>query len=489
LIEHLIGIGRMSAPRANQPPAELLGHAVLLLARHHYRDQAALAAHAQRSEQVLQQVFGARFVRALQALLAEIPQLTSTAETLALAELIMALVEGVSRGEAPQTASSSEAEAGSGDDRQEDGDSHASGENAAEATPDGQAGDAAQAGDSGSGDDRQEDGDSHASGEDAAEATPDGQCDAQGDGQAGGAQPSDSTESSPVSARRSAQEALAAHDDALPEDLIEVIGGLLQAHSDGARSVLPSLETYAGDAWQGQVALRRVKGHSAQLTARLQGLVQSEQLTRTRTVRQGRRLSAAHLHRAGVGDARIFQVRTAHVRPNTALHLLVDLSGSMCSGEDRIALDAAMALALALEPINGVSQAVSVFPGLEGQHTQVTGVLAHGERVAQRAGAFVQSARGGTPMTSALWFAAADLLARPEPRKVLITLTDGEPNQRATALALIAQAERAGIELIGIGIQHSVDHLFPVAIRIDAVNDLKRALFGVAERLFVSNQP
>jgi nitric oxide reductase activation protein len=92
-------------------------------------------------------------------------------------------------------------------------------------------------------------------------------------------------------------------------------------------------------------------------------------------------------------------------------------------------------------------------------------------------------------MTGALWYGAADLLAQPEARKVLLTLTDGEPNDRIGAMDLVERAGASGIELIGIGIQHTVGHLFPVAVRIDDLVDLKRALFRIAERLLLSTHP
>jgi cobalamin biosynthesis protein CobT len=91
-------------------------------------------------------------------------------------------------------------------------------------------------------------------------------------------------------------------------------------------------------------------------------------------------------------------------------------------------------------------------------------------------------------MTGALWFAAADLLARPEPRKVLLTLTDGEPNDRKSAMDLVRRASAAGIELIGVGIGCPVGHLFPAAAQINDVGELKVQLFRVAERLLLSPQ-
>ena len=182
----------------------------------------------------------------------------------------------------------------------------------------------------------------------------------------------------------------------------------------------------------------------------------------------------------------MFSRTDERIAPNTAIHLLVDLSGSMAGGNDRTALEAAMALALALETIPGVSRAVTAFPGLSGQDDEVTRVVSHGGRVTTRAGAFVQYARGSTPMTGALWFAVADLIPRREERKVILTLTDGSPNDWESAIEVIGKAGTAGIEVIGIGIQQDVSQLFPVAIRIASVNDLKGELFRIAERLLLT---
>ena len=250
--------------------------------------------------------------------------------------------------------------------------------------------------------------------------------------------------------------------------------------------LLPTLEPYEGHAAQGKMALARVRSESAKLAVRLQGLVQAHTMTQTRTVRRGRTLSANRLHRAAVGDDRIFARQERRTAPNTALHLLVDLSGSMQGYRDRIALDAAMALALALEPMRGVSCAVTAFPGRHGCPDRVARILSHGDRVHSRAGAFVQGGRGGTPMTGALWYAAADLFARREERKVVLTLTDGGPDDRRSAKEMVDRARAAGLEMIGVGIATPVAGLFPVAIRIETIADLKGQLFGIAEQLLLA---
>ena len=105
--------------------------------------------------------------------------------------------------------------------------------------------------------------------------------------------------------------------------------------------------------------------------------------------------------------------------------------------------------------------------------------------MASRAGAFDRHPRGGTPLAQALWYAAADLLLRPEPRRLVLTLTDGDPNDRALALSIQEQCEQAGIEPVGIGIQYDVSPLFRRSQVIESMADLKSRLFRLTERLLV----
>ncbi|MFB1489324.1 MULTISPECIES: VWA domain-containing protein [unclassified Thiocapsa] len=440
VFESLIGDGTISPVSDQIGAPEILCNGLLHLTRYRFRKQTALRNHAKQADQVMRRVLGARFVHRLHGLLTEIPTLQSTSDSMALARKIVALVEEESNDPSPQPTPEKEDDNPPDDDDQEH-------EQPAQ----------------------------RSAGEEQSTENP-----AQGsESQTSGAQPVVAEITTAL------QSALNATEEELPEDVFQVVAETLGAESLSSPTLLPTIEPFTGNPLVGRIALQRVTIHSAKLTARLQGLVQAHTQTRHRTVQRGRKLSPNHLHRAGVGDPRIFEVREHKVAPNTALHLLVDLSGSMSDGQDRIALDAAMALSLALEPIRGVSRAVSAFPGLHGQDQNVTAILSHGERVATRAGAFVQYARGGTPMTGALWFAAADLLARAEDRRVLLTLTDGAPNDMRSAKDLVNRATQAGIEIIGIGIGVSVSRLFPVAVRIDDIADLKTALFGIAEKLLL----
>jgi cobaltochelatase CobT len=196
-----------------------------------------------------------------------------------------------------------------------------------------------------------------------------------------------------------------------------------------------------------------------------------------------------------VADARIFARKSHRIAPNTAVHLLVDLSGSMHATIHRSdgtettragsALESALALALALDGIPGVTVAATAFPGRAGTPDRVTRMVRHGQSPGACAGAFVQAPRGGTPMAQALWYAAADLLACREERRMLVVLTDGEPDDASEVLRLLGLCRQAGIETVGVGIGIRVRHLFPTAIEVTEAKDLKRELFGVAERLLL----
>jgi cobalamin biosynthesis protein CobT len=311
-----------------------------------------------------------------------------------------------------------------------------------------------------------------------------------------GAVPTDGGESGEDRSHDALAAVLSADAGACDGDPFAGVADLLRTAAVPSTEIkLPTLEAFTGDRQAGKRLLERVQAESARLSARLQGLVQSSRMDRQRAVRRGRRLNRSRLHRIAVADERVFARKARRRTAFTAAHLLVDLSGSMnapvtrASGETtlraNLALESALALALALSGIPGVTVAATAFPGLDGRERRIPRLLAHGAQVRAAAGDFAQHPRGGTPMAQALWYAAADLLGREETRRIAIVLTDGVPNNRPETLRLLALCGEAGIETVGVGIQTDIGHLFPVSVEVTDVADLKRALFGIAERLFI----
>jgi cobalamin biosynthesis protein CobT len=503
VLRRMLAEGRMSAPEPGDHPAQVLAAYLLLALRHEVLGQDVLAAEANKAAETLRRVFPAAFISRLRILMDEVPGLTTTAETVDLARRIHRLIED----EADQP--SGNGSGGTGDPEDEGDTEQESGTNTVQ-DEDGysQEETATQPGTN--------------VGDEGEKASPDAPESASNENQDGGSagsetQPDNGSETdSPhevganTKAQRDCGEDVGGSDqrDALAAvlaagagdcdgDLFTEVGKLLGTEASATNMVrLPLPEDYPGNALAGMRLLARVQTESARLSARLQGLVQASRMDRPRPVKRGRRLDPRRLHRVAVADERIFARRARRVAPNTAVHLLVDLSGSMHAIVHRrdgsptsrasSALESALALALALDGIPGVTLTVTAFPGQAGQPDRVTRMVRHGQSPRACAGAFIQTARGGTPMAQALWYAAAELLACREQRRLVMVLTDGAPDDATEVLRLLALCRQAGIETVGVGIGIDIGHLFPTALEVTQATDLKRELFGVAERLLVA---
>lgn len=488
VIDWMLAEGQLKAPEAEAHPARILTGFLLLRLRAQELGQSALIPQATEAERVVRRTFPPTLVHRLLGLMSRVGGLASTAEAAALAAQIEALLDEeaetpsspmqASEGDAPPTDEANDPEIGQGGGA--DSEDHAT--------------DAEQAKSSGSTDGVKGDETGEcapgASAEGAPNSdTPSGDDTADGgtNGEGASVQPEVGHPTDPI------RQALTATADDLDGDLFEAARLRLGEAAAGGVSplLLPAAEEAEVNPLHGQCLLAEVQQTSRALMARLEGMVQASRLDRPLPADRGRKLIPSRLHRAGVGDGRLFARKSARRTPSTAVHLLVDLSGSMSRPVTpslrayRVALDAALALAVALDRISGVSVAVTAFPGESGDETQVTRLLRHGQHPAARAGAFGQSPRGNTPLAQGLWFAAADLLLRPEPRRLILTLTDGEPDDRVLAGSVITQCEQAGLELPALGIQHDVSSLFRHSRVIETVEDLKPALFGLAERLLV----
>ncbi|CAM5560477.1 VWA domain-containing protein [Eoetvoesiella caeni] len=236
----------------------------------------------------------------------------------------------------------------------------------------------------------------------------------------------------------------------------------------------------------GHELLSRVKGNSSRIRQQLFALVQAQSRQGRRTERQGKRLDYTRLSRVMTGDFRVFVQSSEKRYPNTAVHLLVDASGSMnaevnndiCRGD--IARESALSIALALEAISGVNPAVTFF-GHE-KENPVHFAVKHGERVQPNAGRFMMTNGGGTPMAEAIWYSAFELSKTREQRKMLVVITDGDPSNRPAVKSVVDLCEASEMEVIGIGVEtEAVTGLFSRTIVINDPSDLRNTLFKLME--------
>lgn len=263
-------------------------------------------------------------------------------------------------------------------------------------------------------------------------------------------------------------------------DHSEVLRAQLEARADSSEN--PAMALY-GRASMGnpqiaeeveKLALDGMNG----LRAVLNGLVQSTHRAQPTNRRVGNRIDSSRLSRVLVGDNRVFRKQVERQGVNTALDIVVDLSHSMKPCE-REALGVAFGLGKVLQTIKGVNPAISSFPAYENGRLAVRPLLKHGERVDAVRQRFGLSAAGGTPLGECLWSVAATLAIQPEPRKVMVVVTDGDPDNLKSAEAIINRCERAGIEMMAIAIGFgapSIQRLFKNHRVIGSISELRTAI-------------
>jgi cobalamin biosynthesis protein CobT len=246
------------------------------------------------------------------------------------------------------------------------------------------------------------------------------------------------------------------------------------------------------------------------------------------------RLHAPSLHRIRLGDDRVFSRKEESPSLNTAITLLIDCSGSMSGGSLRLATETAYALATVLNKLGIAFEAIGFADGwAEGSATQeevrqwqdeafeaskqhpigrmqplmVPRFKAFEDRwtipVQQRFAAVFDDEynvqMGSTPEGCGLEFAAKRLLQRPEDRKILMCMTDGEPmcfgyNQSgakeksdyAHSRDMVKSIEMAGIDLVGIGIDHDgPTRYYPRSLVIHNVDEMPKLLMGVLKQFIL----
>ena len=439
VIEYMVDTQQMCVPEQLEPASNLQAWLLFRL-RCHFLGQKALTPLYQAVDERVRQLFPAAAMSRLSAMLTAVPSLVSTGEVLKLVDAIVSMLEEESR--PPQD----ESDADNGNDMGQDASN-----------------------DSNNSSDSQ---------------TPEADSSAMGDA----AETGDSDHSDQADNLRQALEASAAQ---FEPDTFAQVAEVLSEQAEGHQGVTPLSLPQAEHAMLGDEAILTLSAsESAQIRARLRGMVQSSQDNRNHAKRHGLRVATHRLAASQAGESRLFIQRQPRIAPNAAVHLLVDISGSMGKpiGEGNrkyfhVANEAALALAMALEGIPGVVPAVSYFPGI---HQEVSIALLPKQSVRHRAACFDQKPRGCTPMAQAMWFAANSLLAQKQKRKLMIVLTDGDPDDWAATHDIVDRCRRSGFELLGIGIQtRSVEKFFPQSIVINDVKDLKRELFEVTQQLLI----
>lgn len=216
------------------------------------------------------------------------------------------------------------------------------------------------------------------------------------------------------------------------------------------------------------------------LYGRLADVLQTMTLVRHSTGLCGARLDAHVLHRASVGDGRIFSKKVQRLRRVTEVALLFDASGSMGVNEYGKSNNNEMAQCMAL----GCLKALRALPGVK---SSLSG-FSNGEMfVMSDYGAPVHevilSAVGGTPLGASLVELTSQFSDGPDVRRIILFFTDGFPDNVGSVTMALDLAKRSGIEVYGIGLQTKAINTFMDSDHSIIVNSIHELAGGMCDML------
>lgn len=452
---------------ANAPPQDVLIRAALTRLRQRFLNQPVDGPAALWWERLVPLLGTAGTIK-MEALLSTVDQLDTTMDALRLANSIRTLIEDVVEDEPDEAPGSSgdEPDTDDGDPAQNTGQGESEGQDEAS---DGETAQSHSGGTSGGGSDE------------GVESS--GQASSGPDSGNGKHSPDGGTA---ISADKDAlRQALAAgSDDFSPSDMGEVVGKSLS--QEAAKAVNKDRVLFGNDSVpagtplaiskrhaSGAGELEDVLANSQQLRTRLAAAMEATARIKVTPRIHGSRLDSRGIHKLFTGDHRVFVRKDPARKVNTAVQLLLDRSGSMSGNAVQLARKAALAATVGLGQIHGCKVAAAAFPEIEVLKT-------FDEQARGAAGRFVIGATGSTPLGPAMIWAASQLVARREERKMLVVVTDGQPDNVAQVKQLVSMYAASGVEVIGVGINTtSVKSLYPVSVVIDSVEALAGALFGV----------
>ena len=181
-------------------------------------------------------------------------------------------------------------------------------------------------------------------------------------------------------------------------------------------------------------------------------------------------LDSRALHKVGVTE-RVFKRRTDIDGIDSAVVLMIDVSGSM--GDMTLAASAAAALSEALTSA-GVNVGVVTFTNEASVAAPVGASRTQLKKVFRNLVSI-----GGTNDYAGLVVSHNLLLPRDEQRKVVFVISDGhgDRDRRASLRDQIRSGAHFGITTVGVGIGVDIGHVYPNSVRINSVADLGAVAF------------
>lgn len=274
---------------------------------------------------------------------------------------------------------------------------------------------------------------------------------------------------------------LAATEDELPTEFGSKLAEELTAQADTSFAAITSTqEVPANFPPMPEDMYQQTQKLMSDLRPRLQGLLQAHTYEGKSRAYQGA-LNTRRLYEAQLGNGKVFTRSTPKQLTATAMHVLLDRSGST-EGIITQATASAYALVHAVQAIRGVNAGLTTFPvESEELNDGLTCLVEHGQRITQYSEV---NSYGSTPLAEAIWHVLPKLLKQREPRKILVVFTDGLPDNYTKARRAIADANALGVEIYAVSYQCQLaQDLFDNCAVIDDISELPQAFFEMTSKL------
>ena len=298
--------------------------------------------------------------------------------------------------------------------------------------------------------------------------------------------------------RKSATQALTASTTECGPSGLEEITQEAMGNSIGAGQDLEEMQrSIVVEPVQGWRPSARSAGISRTLSRKLEDMLQSRVDEEDFSVRGGGRLDSRRISRTKLLDLEVFE-REGEEAPglDSAVFVLVDKSSSMSSTigssddtTEAVALDVVSALGDALArfdgrgvsfAVEGFSDSMTAYKPFSAPWRGTRACLGH------------YRASGGTDFCSACFTAIGEIAKRPEKRKVILALTDGDVGQISLVASIQKTAVEHGIEtrVVFLGINPDAARCMATAggfARYGVANqaeDVPKAVFAALEDTF-----
>ncbi|MGP1715714.1 MAG: hypothetical protein ACTS9Y_00915 [Methylophilus sp.] len=271
----------------------------------------------------------------------------------------------------------------------------------------------------------------------------------------------------------------------LGDILSKHLNELAQQPANQRNAVTPMLQDSLNSGVDSNL-LTEVRASSNATRMRILSLLEAQAKVRKIHSNTGSKIDPKRIARVASGNFDIFTKLSRTITQNTAIEILIDISGSMQSGDRyKLALNSGLAVALALEQAKGVKVSVSAFPFAN----KVLKLTSFAERASGTSVRYTKAKpNGGTPMSEAIMTASYDLLSQDNDRLLCIVITDGQPDNADSCKQVIESVSEMGVEFVGLGIGVALPDYFKDSRSISKIDELPMTMFELLKRKLVDRR-